>query len=721
MQVSAQLHGGELTYRCTGGNNYEVTYTYYRDCHRPTPPANIYLIFNCLSNAGLNFSIQVPKLAGTGNEITNVCSSVQTRCSSTVPSLPTGIEEHLYRIVVSLPICDSWRIAYNGCCRNPTNNIQNPITTPLRLEATLNNSKAPCASSPVFSNIPVTYLFKDRWNTISFNAIDPDGDSLSYELVSPMSGINQYVTHTAGYSAANPLHSNPPLQFDAESGIMQLHPEIEMLGYVACRVSKWRRINDTLVKIGTISRDYLHIISNQGPNQPPLLGGIDKTMGTTYNPLNTDYETSTCHGQALSFTIHGFDPDTFNSSYSGNPERFKISWNSGIPGATFYAFQNGTSAAYASFIWTPPASAQFTNPNCFTATISDEACPFNSVRHFRYCINVISHTATLNNDTLLCQGESFTVNANAGPFTTHFRWQLNGTPLPLNTSASSFTFSTDTLSPGLHELILACDDGSPGSICTAHDTMFIRIVTQPKINLPSDTILCGKSLTLTAGPGHLFYWSVGSFSQTITIVPPFNGQVWVGVDGGQNTRCVDMDTIDVILLPDIQAGLGEITGPAVSPPGSLAAYTTSLNPPWIKNWKVFGGYIAGGHHDDTVLVRWFPLVEGRVIIEAIDQGICFAHDTLNVIIGYTGLSEVENAGPVIYPNPVQTELYIHTATTGIWNFEIFDNTGRVVRKEVINGGSAKVSVQGLSAGLYSYRLCCPLTHKSHSGRLSLQP
>ena len=106
--------GADLTYHCLGNNQYEVTLSFYRDCRgiSAAPYADIFVSSSCYSDT----LIRIFPIAGTGQEISQVCSTEVTTCNG---GLYTGIQEYIYRGIINLPgACFDWSFSYDLCCRN---------------------------------------------------------------------------------------------------------------------------------------------------------------------------------------------------------------------------------------------------------------------------------------------------------------------------------------------------------------------------------------------------------------------------------------------------------------------------------------------------------------------------------------------------------------------------------------------------------------------------
>ena len=117
---ASHFAGADLTYTCLGGNTYLITYSFYRDCSGISAPSSVNMFFNCSSNSSLNFYASLPKIPGTGQEITQACSAVPTHCNN---GNGYGIQEYVYQGVVTLTACNSWKMYYTSGARNPISTV----------------------------------------------------------------------------------------------------------------------------------------------------------------------------------------------------------------------------------------------------------------------------------------------------------------------------------------------------------------------------------------------------------------------------------------------------------------------------------------------------------------------------------------------------------------------------------------------------------------------
>jgi len=571
----------DLTLTCIGGNDYIVRFVMYRDCSGINAPTTVNLTFQCPSTPAYNFTInQVQMVPGTGQEVTPGCNAMPTRCSG---GTMYGLQEWVYQAQVTLPPCNSWKVFWTTCCRNPSNTITSPTSASAYIEVTLNNLQTPCNSSPYFTNKPVTVMCVNQTACYNHGAVDPDGDSLVYAMVTPFnSSSTTFVNWIPPYTATQPLPSNPPITINPLTGDICMTPTMNIVSPMAVRVEQWRTINGVPTMIGAIYRD-LQINVVTCTNQIPKLSGMDSTMTNGYSPNDTTYLKEYCLGDTVRFAMWGYDADVPNPSVLGDPHKFSITWNSGIPQGSFSTFYQNTDSAYATFTWVPNATHVSTVPKCFTATIKDGACPYNGSQTFSYCVTIRGMSVNIGSDTLLCKGESVTFNAVADTTTVNYIWYLDGIPTGVPLSSTSYTLNTTNLAPGIHIVSIQTNDGGTTVKCPGVDNAVINVIPLPMPNLGNDTTLCSPhTMTLDAGPGAQYLWSpTGQFTQTITVTQ--SGSYSVIVDGGNGTRCVGQDNIEVEIVnipvfdlgPDTCSSVGVSINAMV--PGAFYTWNTGAN------------------------------------------------------------------------------------------------------------------------------------------------
>ncbi len=330
---AAHLVGGEITYQCLGGNNYRITLRIYRDCNSSganfDPQAAI-TIFNSQGNIVQN--LDVPH-----GQILQLPATINNPCLQSPPNVCTEYTD--YNVIVTLPpIQGGYTITHQRCCRNNTiDNIPNPggWGNTYTVSVPPNDN---CNSTPRFtSEPPIVMCLNDPLN-IDSSVQEADGDSLHYELCTPLHGGGQNqpptgsdcltcpapdpagappytaVPFNAPQSAGNPVPSNPQIVIDPNTGMITGTPN--RLGQFVFAVCVQEFRNGVL--LSTVRRDYQFNVTNCASN---VRSGIE---------LQIDNPGSICSGTTVSFTEEAVnatdyfwdfgDPSTnADTSTSANP------------------------------------------------------------------------------------------------------------------------------------------------------------------------------------------------------------------------------------------------------------------------------------------------------------------------------------------------------------------------------------------------------------------
>jgi hypothetical protein len=102
---ATHVQGGDITYKCLGGNQYQLTMALYRDCAGVVAPAT--LVVNVKSaSCGEDYNITLNPIPNTGVEVSPICPSLKTVCAGgTFP----GVQEYIYSGITTLPKqCTDW-------------------------------------------------------------------------------------------------------------------------------------------------------------------------------------------------------------------------------------------------------------------------------------------------------------------------------------------------------------------------------------------------------------------------------------------------------------------------------------------------------------------------------------------------------------------------------------------------------------------------------------
>jgi len=294
---AGHIVGGEMTYECLGGGDYEFTLRLYRDClctgcamnfDDPAPIA----IYRCNGNDCRVLSQNTPYAA--------FFVPLQFDREVEEPDYPclippnVCVREGLYRwrlsdFGVSLPAGNvSYHVVYQRCCRNVTiNNLLFPSESGATWTVEITpRSQDECNSSPVFRDFPPIVICEGQPLEYDHGAVDPDGDSLVYSFCSPLLGggpvtVEPEFTFCGGagptppcpppfdpvafagptYTAGQPMTGNPPLVIDPNTGLITGTPNLIGQFVVGVCVEEYR--NGQF--IGRIFRDFQFNVARCDP------------------------------------------------------------------------------------------------------------------------------------------------------------------------------------------------------------------------------------------------------------------------------------------------------------------------------------------------------------------------------------------------------------------------------------------------------------------------
>ena len=252
---ASHIVGGEIGYRCLGGNQYEIRLSVYRDCFyggEDAPfddPASIG-VFNARTGRFLQ-GLTVPLVSDD-----TLRGLFQDDCLI----IPNDVCVHTatYLDTVTLQfIEDGYHLVYQRCCRNQTiANIVNPLETGATYDIVLTaNGMRTCNSTPRFKEWPPIFICVGEPVFYDHGAVDPDGDRLVYKLCTPFTGgtsdlpkpqtparppYDTLAWISPTYSLNNILGSGRPLVIDERSGFLFSRPELQGQFVVGVCVEEYR-------------------------------------------------------------------------------------------------------------------------------------------------------------------------------------------------------------------------------------------------------------------------------------------------------------------------------------------------------------------------------------------------------------------------------------------------------------------------------------------------
>ncbi|MBA3829136.1 MAG: gliding motility-associated C-terminal domain-containing protein [Taibaiella sp.] len=278
---ASHIVGGEVTYKCLGGNSYAITVSIYEDCLTGLPEAiaqddpaflNIFddidsSIFRDPVGNAVYDSIYLPV---EGRLL--VPANFSNLCIDNPPS--TCLRRARFTKIYTLPNnFSTFTVVYQRCCRNASVlNIFSPATVGATYYCIIPAAKnAACNNSAVFKNYPPQIICINNPLFYDHSAIDPDGDSLSYEFCTAYVGGSEslakpipkpppfdIVSYVPPFTSKNPMGGFPKIQIDPISGLITGTPNVIGRFVVTVCCHEWR--NGKI--INTVRREFQFVVTN---------------------------------------------------------------------------------------------------------------------------------------------------------------------------------------------------------------------------------------------------------------------------------------------------------------------------------------------------------------------------------------------------------------------------------------------------------------------------
>ena len=219
--------------------------------------------------------------------------------------------------------------------------------------ADLNRCVGTTNSSPVFKQDPQVICDVDHYTYLDFGAVDPDGDSLVYEITNPLKFGASLIPYKGTYTYQRPVFfwgfPNTGLPFpqgfnlDPNSGLLKFVPKKDQVTILCVKVKEYRNGN----LIGEIRRDHTLFVIDSENEKPEI-----QATGVR----------NVCAGNELSIDIETYDPDS--------SDLLTLNYSSDVNDATWTM---DTTGAYpsGSLVWMPDTNNIRTLPYKFYFGLND--------------------------------------------------------------------------------------------------------------------------------------------------------------------------------------------------------------------------------------------------------------------------------------------------------------------------------------------------------------
>jgi gliding motility-associated-like protein len=561
---ATHLVGGTINYKYLGNNTYGYTLTIYRDCSMPQgfdTPAQI-SIYQNTPNGFLTIDSRNVSIAS--QSILPVV--FPTPC--VVPPTSVCVEvAYYYDQVVLPPGGGDYIISYQRCCRNASIlNVANPGSTGVTVTTTIS---VHANNSPKFLHPPPIYACLSDTFNFSYACVDPDGDSLVYQLSTPFDGgsvsfPNPWATQppyipiqwAPGFSTSQQVSTTGPMVLDPVTGLLKFKPNMTGQYVIGLAVLEYRggQLINTTYLDQQLNILHCYLVSSV-PMPPNICQGLTVQFQNAsvnankyhwdFGDLNSTGDTSQLFSPTYTFPAYGtytitlvaINPNCSNTSqttvhigpllaptiqpqysdcYKNNAVTFSVG-GTYDPSATFnWSF--GPSASVQSST-ANPVQVSFSSPitQNISVTVSHFGC---SEQRFSYVL-FINTLASVNLQDLDCSGSNIQF-FNSSTSASAYRWDFG---VPNTSSDTSRVFNAFFSYPsfGVYTVTLIAYEGG----CS--DTLQFPLRVYPLLALNPNTPQkpqCLKNNLFELEPngeyddGVIFAWSINDSLFSVAEVPP---------------------------------------------------------------------------------------------------------------------------------------------------------------------------------------------------------
>lgn len=283
--MSSHIVGGELELQHIEGYTYRISLIMYVDLINGNPntiDSQVSIrIFDKRLNAPVT-DVILPRRGFSSVDYTDI--------ACTTGELQTRRRVYYQDFIFSPEVFnspDGYYMTYERCCRNRT--ISNIINAEYAGQAfylefpavSINNTPFVNSSPRLFPPLS-DYACVNELFYYDFSGTDDDGDSLVYDIVTPLNGFSDggrnsspvagpapypEVMWLPGYNRANQIPGSPPLAINAHTGRLTVRPRSVGLFVFGVRIQEYRNGR----KIGEVRRDFQLLVKDCPRNESPIV------------------------------------------------------------------------------------------------------------------------------------------------------------------------------------------------------------------------------------------------------------------------------------------------------------------------------------------------------------------------------------------------------------------------------------------------------------------
>jgi hypothetical protein len=456
-ESQATVLGGNITWQCLGGDQYEISLRVYLDCYGSLStgtnpglpyPSSLDLIFNTSCVGVTSFSS--PAGNPVEEEISELCPSelLNSSCANTQSPTP-GVRQVTYTSTVTLAAGCVWTIIWNEFNWSLQYMNMTPVFNQRAVIRSIIDTNFPCADSPQIvstaTNPAVQYFCLGQNDSFTItpspastnNTLTLATAPLTYNSTTGALNAVPGYTEPIGLTLINNGNGTYDVDWtapNATSGYYILPVELEVVsgGNV----------------IGTILETTTIVVRNCNPFptlfEPILPADVGPQTTFTDNAATND-QMSVCAGDSLIFSVEATNFDVTLNDFTTRVIDVTYAFSPPAPGlAALTMTQVGTNPAVATFKLLTTAAMASNTPYILQIHAEDDFCPTPGFADLTLEVLIKPSVRLFNNDTTICSNIPMTLQATGLPGPNYLWSVISGDPGAALTAAALQNISPDS-------------------------------------------------------------------------------------------------------------------------------------------------------------------------------------------------------------------------------------------------------------------------------------
>lgn len=417
--------GGNISYTCLGGDQFQVDLHIYIDCFGATDPPVVENIF-FFPDCGAPFSVA----ADLSNlvEISDLCATELPNSSCSGGFAP-GTWLVTYTEIVTLSLDCPWSVYWESGDWNYFININNAGFPTAHLQTIIDLSAGDCGSSVSVSSLQVPYVCMGDAVSFQLQLNNPEGYDLDLSLINVLTEGGVSVLYEGGYSGAVPI---PGFNFDPLTYTMSFNAPMQMGSFsIGIIIEQYDALGNF---VGSVIESMAFIVTPC--IVAPTIFADPPIQSISLDGIQTDDdEFELCAGDTVCFTVEASNLNIFRSiALSSN-------FTAIFPGATFNVI--GTNPAVATLcMYADPA---LIGSHVVTIDAIDDDCFVPSQDQTQITINILNSLQTAFFTDTICLGASTQLDVSGA---SSYTWNvISGNPISVPANFSCLNCGNPTASP----------------------------------------------------------------------------------------------------------------------------------------------------------------------------------------------------------------------------------------------------------------------------------